>query len=194
MSEDLTARGMELPALWDVPTAEEIRRELTRMVDSVTFRGAPRLTRFLTFVVEATLAGKADGIKAYTIAVDALGRGSDFDPQTDAIVRVQAGRLRSALARYYAASGCDDPLAIDLPRGTYVPTFRRRGAASLPAINTNLLGQSTAASGRRAEVAEARRPVNRLLTAYLKVNEICRLRVAALTRRVAPGRRAPDRI
>jgi hypothetical protein len=60
--------------------------------------------RFLEFVVETTLAGKAGTIKAYTVAVGAFGRGEDFDPQADPIVRVQALRLCSALARYLCAS------------------------------------------------------------------------------------------
>jgi hypothetical protein len=76
-------------------------------------------------VVEAALAGCADRLKAYTIAVEALGRGENFDPQTDPIVRVEAVRLRRALAAYYAGPGAHDPLIIELPRGRYVPTFRR---------------------------------------------------------------------
>ena len=70
------------------------------------------------------LAGRSDRIKGYTIGVHALGRGESFDPQTDPIVRVEAGRLRRALARYYAGAGSTDPLVIELPRGGYVPTFR----------------------------------------------------------------------
>ena len=104
---------------------DEIRRQLVRIVGSAPLIGSLRLTRFLTFVVKATLAGEGARIKAYTIAVKALGRGSDFDPQADPIVRVEAGRLRTALARYYADAGRDDPVTIELPRGSYVPTFRR---------------------------------------------------------------------
>ena len=104
---------------------DEIRRQLVRIVGSAPLIGSLRLTRFLTFVVKATLAGEGARIKAYTIAVEALGRGSDFDPQADPIVRVEAGRLRTALARYYADAGRDDPVTIELPRGSYVPTFRR---------------------------------------------------------------------
>ena len=73
-------------------------------------------------------AGDGKKLKAYTIAVEALGRGTDFDPQTDPIVRVEAVRLRQALARYYSGTGRDDPLVIEVPRGSYVPAFRRRHA------------------------------------------------------------------
>jgi hypothetical protein len=104
----------------------EVRRQLARIVGSTVLRDSLRLTHFLTFVVETTLAGDSDIIKAYTIAVGALDRSSNFDPQTDPIVRVEAGRLRHALSRYYAEAGRDDVLVIELPRGTYVPTFTVR--------------------------------------------------------------------
>jgi adenylate cyclase len=106
--------------------ATAIHRQLERICGSAAFRGSLRLTRFLRFVVETTLAGQSDRIKAYTIAVEALGRAADFDPQSDPIVRVEAGRLRQALARYYAEFAADDLVTIELPRGTYVPSFRCR--------------------------------------------------------------------
>lgn len=109
----------------DRPRAEEIRAALERMAASEAFRGSPQLVAFLRYVVEATLRGAADRIKGYTIAVEALGRAEDFDPQADPIVRVEAMRLRRALARYYDNGGKHDPVAIDLPLGNYVPTFRR---------------------------------------------------------------------
>ena len=114
----------------DSPHIDEVRDQLARILASTVFRNSPRLARFLNFVVETTLAGNGERIKAYTIAIEALGRGPDFNPEVDAIVRVEAGRLRAALARYYAAEGRDDSLVIDLPRGNYVPTFRRGSFAS----------------------------------------------------------------
>jgi len=104
----------------------DINKLLKRVLESSCFRGSLRLTNFLKFVVETTLAGKAANIKAYTIAVEALDRGCDFDPQSDPIVRVEAGRLRQALARYYGEAGRDESVLIEMPRGTYVPVFRRR--------------------------------------------------------------------
>ena len=94
------------------PCADEIRAALERMAASEAFRGSPQLVAFLRYVVEATLRGTADRIKGYTIAVEALGRADNFDPQTDPIVRVEAMRLRRALARYYDNGGKHDPVAI----------------------------------------------------------------------------------
>jgi tetratricopeptide (TPR) repeat protein len=107
------------------PCADEIRAALARMAESESFRGSPQLVAFLRYVVEATLRGAADRIKGYTIAVEALGRTDDFDPQADPIVRVEAMRLRRALTRYYDNGGKHDAVAIDLPLGSYVPMFRR---------------------------------------------------------------------
>jgi hypothetical protein len=105
---------------------KDIGDALEHVVASAAFRSAPRLAAFLRFVVEMTLAGQRDRIKGYTIGVQALGRGESFDPQTDPIVRVEAGRLRRALARHYAGAGRNDPVMIDLPRGSYVPMFHAR--------------------------------------------------------------------
>jgi adenylate cyclase len=58
--------------------------------------------------------------------VGALGRDSNFDPRLDCIVRVIAGKLRRALARYYAIDGASNPLCIDVPKGSYCPVIRRR--------------------------------------------------------------------
>ena len=57
------------------------------------------------------------------IAVTVFGRGADFDAVLDPIVRVQAGRLRRSLERYYLLGGADGPLRIEMPKGGYTPVF-----------------------------------------------------------------------
>jgi hypothetical protein len=74
--------------------------------------------------VNQTLAGNAHEIKGYTVATEVLGRGPDFDQSIDPVVSIQASRLRRALERYYLNTGQRDPIHIDIPKGTYVPTFR----------------------------------------------------------------------
>jgi TolB-like protein len=64
-----------------------------------------------------------------------LRRDIKFDPQIDPIVRVEATRLRRAIERYYAGSGMGDPVIIDLPRGSYIPTFRFREIPSVRAVD-----------------------------------------------------------
>jgi hypothetical protein len=110
----------------DTPTAEEIRAAVEHIVVSSPFRRSPQLIAFLRFVVEATLGGKAEYIKSYTIGVEAFGRGESFDPQVDPIVRVEAARIRRALASYFAREGAGLAITIEIPLGGYVPVFRRR--------------------------------------------------------------------
>jgi tetratricopeptide (TPR) repeat protein len=112
------------------------------MAVSEVFLRSPQLVAFLRYVVESTLRGKRDRIKAYTIGVEVLRRDIKFDPQLDPIVRVEATRLRRAIERYYATAGASSPIVIDLPRGSYVPTFRRREVAvNLPARVPNKFGR-----------------------------------------------------
>ena len=67
-------------------------------------------------------------IKAYSIAVEVFGRDASFDPQTDPIVRIEAGHLRRALERYYLTAGQSDPVLITISKGGYVPSFSLRPA------------------------------------------------------------------
>jgi serine/threonine-protein kinase len=100
------------------------------VLESPPFRRAERSSALLRFVVERTLDGESDRLKEYTVGVEALGRGAAFDPRTDPIVRAEASRLRDRLARYYETAGTDDPIVVELPKGSYVPRFVARAAAA----------------------------------------------------------------
>src|SRR5688500_7731438 len=101
------------------PSAADVRAELERILGSRCFQQAGRASHFLRFVVEQTLAGARERLKGYTIGVEVFGRPPDFDAQSDALVRVEAGRLRRRLVEYYASEGVGDPVRIELPRGSY---------------------------------------------------------------------------
>lgn len=120
----------------DAASPDAVRRALAHVLASDELRSSPQLANILRFVVEATLDGRREAIKGYTIAVEALGRDPSFDPQTDPIVRVEATRLRRALERYYAGAGAADDLEIAIPRGSYVPHFLPRPAAGAMAPAT----------------------------------------------------------
>ena len=106
-----------------------VRNALQHILASPTIGATERMRQFLNYVVEETLAGRADRIKAYTIATSVFGRNENFDPQVDSIVRLEAGRLRRTLERYYFTGGHDDPVRIQIPLGSYVPTFVGREAS-----------------------------------------------------------------
>lgn len=108
------------------PGAEACRAQLARILASPDFDATDRGRRFLAYVVEEALAGRADRIKAYSIATGVFGRDAAFDPQTDPIVRVEAGHMRRSLDRYYLAAGRDDPVGISVPKGGYAPAFAWR--------------------------------------------------------------------
>src|SRR5215207_7540554 len=110
------------------PSPEAIRAQLERIVASPGFAVPERLRSFLRYVVEEALAGRADRIKAYTIAVEVFERDDTFDPQVEPVVRIEAGRLRRGLEHYYLTAGRGDPLLIEVPKGGYVPHFTERTA------------------------------------------------------------------
>src|SRR5215472_11084920 len=69
-----------------------IHAQLERILASKTFARSPRISRFLTFVVEQTLAGQEDKLKEYLLGVEVFNRMDSFDPSIDSIVRVEARR------------------------------------------------------------------------------------------------------
>ena len=109
-----------------------IREQLGRILASPEFHATDKMRGFLRFVVEEKLAGRSHRLKGYTVAVEVFGRGEDFDAANDPIVRIQAGRLRRALERYYLVAGRLDPILIDIPKGRYVPRFTVQKLAERP--------------------------------------------------------------
>ena len=109
---------------WGKQEEGAIRDQLNAVLESVLFAHAERLARFLKFVVDETLSDRADHLNQYAIAIDVFDRDETFDPTIDAIVRVEAGRLRSKLLEYYDELGRDDPIRIELPKRSYAATFR----------------------------------------------------------------------
>ncbi|WP_040839671.1 hypothetical protein [Thiothrix nivea] len=70
------------------------------------------------------MAGRQSEITQYAIATNALHRPPDFEAGENPLIRVQAGRLRDQLSEYYLTEGRFDPIRIDLPLGSYCPTFQ----------------------------------------------------------------------
>ncbi|MFD2054720.1 tetratricopeptide repeat protein [Mesorhizobium calcicola] len=114
------------------PAAPAVRETLERLLASQTFGRSERARKLLRYLVEREQAGEADRLKGFSIAMDVFGKDGDFDSSTDAVVRVQAGRLRELLQHYFANEGVAEPVRIAIPRGGYVPAYELN-AIRLPA-------------------------------------------------------------
>lgn len=105
------------------PHRTEVLRQLEKIMSSSHFRNSKRYPALLKFVVENTLAGREDVLKERTLGVEVFGKSSDYDTNTDPVVRVTAGEIRKRLAQYYQAVGHEHEPRIELPVGSYVPQF-----------------------------------------------------------------------
>jgi hypothetical protein len=169
-------------------SAFEIKEELQRILRSHRFANAPKKRRFLEFVTEQTLLGSGEKLNEFLIGAEVYDRGSDFDPQQDPIVRVQAHEIRRALKSYYEEDGKTSPWRIDLPVGHYVPNFSR------------VLLEDQAPSGVQGRMVENAFPRGKLLPyvlllafavtcavlAVLLVREQTRLRAALKVQQTLP--------
>src|SRR5258706_2063034 len=87
---------------------EDKLAQLDRLLQSQALHGSESLRAFLRFVVLKSVDKQDGDLKEYTIAVEVFGRNVSYDPRSDSVVRVQAGRLRTQLRVDYAADGADD--------------------------------------------------------------------------------------
>jgi hypothetical protein len=106
---------------------DQYLRQIETLVASTDLHGADSLCKLLRYLAHHALNNPGQPLKEYKIATEVFRRSSDFDPQLDSIIRVQAGRLRSKLAKYYESGGANDPILVDLPKGSYVLSFHPRG-------------------------------------------------------------------
>lgn len=104
----------------------EILEQLARILASERFRNSPRLQKFLSFVVEESVEGNAADIKGPLVAFHVYEISDMDEAHNTSVVRVEAGRLRKSLDRYYRSQGLGDPITITIPKGTYAPEFTPR--------------------------------------------------------------------
>ena len=126
-----------------LPSEREIRQQLGTILAATPFCRSPRVSAFLRFVVEETLANPGGALKQYTVACAVFDLPPSFSPEENPIVRVQGGRVRRALLRYYKESGTHDPVRIAIPLGTYVPSFTYRQAENSVHEDLRLLSLAT---------------------------------------------------
>ena len=133
---------------------ERIERALQAILQSETFSRSERLRSFLKYIVDMERQGQAGRLKGYTIGIDVFGRDDSFDPTTDPLVRVQAGKLRRLLAQFYADEGQNEVLRIQVPVGAYVPVYEPAGTAgstAAPAFGTASIGNDRQEQSQAAD-------------------------------------------
>jgi hypothetical protein len=101
-------------------------RQIDRLVTSQTLHGSESLCKLLRYLATHAVEQPGVPVKEYQIATEVFARPADFDPQVDSTIRVQAGRLRVKLTEYYASEGTEDPIVVELPKGTYALAFHHR--------------------------------------------------------------------
>jgi len=110
---------------------ETYLEQIDKLVKSHVLHGSESLCKMLQYLAHHALNHPGVSVKEYQIATEVFGRPTDFDPHLDATVRVQAGRLRAKLAEYYGGVGHDDPVVVELPKGSYAVSFHPRSLESV---------------------------------------------------------------
>jgi hypothetical protein len=106
-----------------------LQSQVDRILHSDELRTSEVLRRLLKFLADKSLAGEADQLKEYAVAIDGLGKDPSYDPRHNSAVRIQVGRLRQKLAEYYRTEGLHDAFVVDLPKGRFRLTCEPRCAA-----------------------------------------------------------------
>lgn len=117
---------------------EQCFQQIEKLTKSHSLHSSESLCKLLRYLAEHSLEHPGIALKEYQIATEVLGRPAGFDPQSDSTVRVQAGRLRVKLAEYYAQEGVNDPVLVEIPKGSYALTFALRSTAA-PSPSTTIV-------------------------------------------------------
>jgi hypothetical protein len=133
---------------------EQSFHEIEKLTNSHSLRGSDSLCRLLRYLAEHSLADPPSAVKEYQIATEVFGRSAHFDPQADSTVRVQVGRLRTKLSEYYSTEGVEDPILVELPKGSYSLLFHDRRTPHPPSHGKESVGMENKA--RQAIVSSQR--------------------------------------
>jgi hypothetical protein len=156
----LAGRERQPDTGWSVETDADrqfVLEQLDRLLASPVFRSSKRLSGFLRYIVEETLANGGSDLKERVIGVQVFGRAPDYDTSGEPVVRVSAGDLRKRIAQYYHEPGHDNELRIDLPTGSYHPVFHLPAAVAAASAAATLLTAAPVPVPQVAPVLSARR-------------------------------------
>ena len=110
-------------------TSDARRRQVERIADSSLFQKPSRLRDLFLYICDYSLQGHHEELREQRIGEVVFGRGHDFRPNDDTIVRVEVRKLRQRLEEYFATEGRDEPIVISIPKGAYIASFEPRTPA-----------------------------------------------------------------
>ena len=135
--------------------AELIKEQAAKIAESGALGRSRSYGRLLSFLVDCAASDRTP--KELEIAMEVFGRGADFDPSQDSMVRVYAHNLRQKLEHYYATTGRGETPQLVLARGEY-----RISLVAISAPVETVDGAVSAATLAAAPVpAPQREPVRR---------------------------------
>jgi hypothetical protein len=111
-------------AVIDDPLSDERWHLVQRIVASPPFQKSGRLRDLLQYITEQTIRGNTHELTEHNLGEAVFHKPAGYSPLEDSSVRVHARQLRLKLHEYFDGVGRDEPLIIEIPKGSYVPTFR----------------------------------------------------------------------
>ena len=118
---------------------EQLAARADRIRASGMLGRSGQLSRLFDYLVECSVLGKSP--KEIDIAVEALGRGAEFDVTQDAVVRVYVHKLRRRLDEFYSGPGSSDLQRNVIARGEYRLSLEDNDAAAGPKEPASLAPQ-----------------------------------------------------
>jgi hypothetical protein len=140
-----------------MPDPDQLRAHAERIRASGVLGRSTLMQRLFAFLLECSLANKAP--KEIEVAMDAFGKGAEFDVSQDAMVRVYVHKLRRKLEEFYAGPGASEPTHLSIPKGEYrfvvEPTHVRtpETTAGVPTAGPESMPPATPSRGRKWLVA-----------------------------------------
>jgi len=167
------------------PEKDLLVTHVERIASSSVLQNSESLCRLLRYLARYTVENPGTHLKEYQIATEVFGRRSDFDPQGDSTVRVQVGRLRQKLQEYYHSEGAQDPVRVELPKGSYTLALHRQ---------EHVLSEAVSRMGRElpaATLPEPARDLRKWATAIVALSLLLAVAIAVIAiQRFSSGRPA----
>jgi hypothetical protein len=126
LSSTLGEHENPLRAPFSAEERELVLSELRIIVSSPYFRHSKRYPAFLTYIVQKAIEADDPALKERIIGMEVFGRPTDYDTNSDPIVRNTASEVRKRLSLFHAESVPHSEVTIYLPSGSYQPEFRFR--------------------------------------------------------------------